>query len=206
VSCHAKKYSATLLHLPPYLWPVHVMTRLAPKSLALEGVDRQEMPSSAVGPVPLPPRHLQNITTTRLHHPTPPLSSAPSPSSLLLLSTSTTDPSLFSFDIVRKLNQEHLATIPPNPYSAISVAQHQQQQQSQQVRRFCLFCFIYIPLLLLPVLTWLLSRPRILLPPVPLHPVLLSSNSRNSNLPQGLQRAHRITTPYLSSEEHLLLI
>lgn len=112
------------------------MTSLDPEEVTSpEGVgpphtQRQEqqegpvIPSSNVSTsaVPPPPRQRQQ---QRQHLPS-------LPSSLVLLSTSTTDPSLFSFDIVKKLNQEHLATIPPNPYSAISIAQH--QQQSYQVR------------------------------------------------------------------------
>lgn len=115
------------------------MTRLDPEVASAEDAGRQRRqyeqvmrpstsssPSLAGGTVPPAPRQHQ-------HQP----HSSSLPSSLVLLSTSTTDPSLFSFDTVKKLNQAHLATIPPKPYSAISVAQQkQQQQQSGQV---CLY-------------------------------------------------------------------
>lgn len=65
----------------------------------------------------------------------PRLKSSSSRSSLLLLSNAATDPLLFSFDLVKKLNQQHLASIPPHPLSAIAIAQHQQQTKSYQARR-----------------------------------------------------------------------
>lgn len=111
------------------------MTRLDPDVTSPEDVGpphrqrqhEQVRPSSttaAASAVPPPPRQQQHLPSV--------------PSSLVLLSTSTTDPSLFSFDVVKKLNQEHLATIPPNPYSAVSIAQY--QHQTHQVRS--LFAFV----------------------------------------------------------------
>lgn len=73
--------------------------------------------------------------TTASSHPR--LKSSSSRPSLLLLSNSTTDPSLFSFDTIKRLNQQHLASIPPNPLSAISIAQqHQHHLNQEQVRRY----------------------------------------------------------------------
>lgn len=162
----------------------------------------QLSPSHAVVPPPI-----NDIDPASRHHLQPKqnaaarLKSSSSHPSLLLLSTSTTDPSLFSFDLIKRLNKQHLASIPPNPFSAISVAQQQQQKQKRQrlesepVRNFHLFHVIQLsnyfthPCYRIP-----LSLLQHHLPFFPLTTV------------PSLTTTHLLAYLSLNSEEHLLLI